>query len=120
MEDCKDLDILSVTTTVASRPDAEALARAIVERRLGACVQVEEGLTSFFHWQGRDCVDPELRLTVKTLRACAPALRALFEERHPYQVPQFLAVTMEASPAYFEWVAQQVSLPHGPGTVDPA
>jgi periplasmic divalent cation tolerance protein len=118
MEDCKDLDILSVTTTVGSRADAEALARAILERHLAACVQLEQGLTSCYHWQGRDCEEPEVRLTIKTLRACAPALRALFEERHPYEVPQFLAVAMEASPQYFEWVAQQVSLPHGPGTVD--
>ena len=118
MEDCKDLDILSVTTTVASRVDAEVLARAILERRLGACVQVEEGLTSCYHWQGRDCEEPELRLTIKTLRACAPALLALFAERHPYEVPQFLGVTMQASPAYFDWVAQQVSQPHAAGTLD--
>jgi periplasmic divalent cation tolerance protein len=117
MQDCKDLDILSITTTVASRGDAEAFAHAVLQRRLAACVQLEEGLTSFYHWQGRDCADAELRLTIKTLPACVPALRALFDERHPYEVPQFLAVTMQASPAYFEWVAQQVSLP--PGTASP-
>lgn len=119
MEDCKDLDILSVTTTVASRADAEALARAIVARRLAACVQVEEGLTSFYRWQGRDCEEAEVRLTLKTLPACAGPLRGLFEELHPYELPQFLAVTMQASRAYFEWVAQQVAVPRVLGSPYP-
>jgi periplasmic divalent cation tolerance protein len=109
VEDCKDLDILSVTTTVATRADAEALARLILERRLAACVQVEEGLTSFYRWQGRDAQDAELRLTIKTLPECAAPLQALFDTHHPYDVPQFLAVTLQASSAYREWAAQQVT-----------
>ena len=111
MEDCKDLDILSVTTTVGSLADAQALARALLDQRLAACVQAEPGLTSFYRWEGRLCEDAEVRLTIKTLVACAGALQAFFGERHPYEVPQFLAVTLQASRAYFDWVAQQVSLP---------
>jgi periplasmic divalent cation tolerance protein len=111
MQDCKDLDILTVTTTVGSMADAQALARRIVERRLAACVQVEEGLQSFYRWQGRLCEEPEVRVTIKTLPACAEALQGLFGEAHPYDVPQFLAVTMRASPAYHEWACGEVSVP---------
>lgn len=111
MEDCKDLDILAVTTTVASRAEGEVIARLLLERRLAACVQLEEGLTSFYRWQGRSCEDPEVRLTVKTLPACEGALQALFAEHHPYEVPQFVAARMRASPAYFAWVQAEVSVP---------
>jgi periplasmic divalent cation tolerance protein len=111
MEDCKDLDILSVTTTVGSRAEAEALARAILGRRLGACVQLEEGLTSFYRWQGRDSSDPELRLTIKTLPGCAEALQALFRQKHPYELPQFVGVVMRASPEYAAWVRAEVAVP---------
>lgn len=110
MEDCKDLDVLSVTTTVASRAEADALARALLERRLAACVQVEEGLTSFYRWQGQDCADAEVRLTIKSLPECEQAMRALFAEHHPYDVPQFLAVRMQASPEYLAWVRGEVPL----------
>ena len=119
MEDCKDLDILSVTTTVGSRADAQALARAIMQQRLAACVQVEEGITSFYRWQGRDCEDAEVRLTIKTLPACAGPLRALFKEKHPYEVPQFLAVTMVASRDYFDWAVQLVAAPRVLGSPYP-
>ena len=111
MEDCKDLDVLSVTTTVGSRSDADTLARLLLQRRLAACVQVEEGLTSFYRWQGKDCADAEVRLTIKTLPGCREALHAFLGEHHPYDVPQFLALTMQASDEYFEWVRSEVSVP---------
>ena len=109
MEDCKERDILAATTTVATRADAEKLARALMERRLAACVQVEEGLTSFYRWEGRTCEDPELRLTIKTLPSCASALQAFFAEAHPYELPQFLVTRMQASPAYYDWVRSEVT-----------
>lgn len=114
MEHSQGRDILSVTTTVASLADARQLARAIVQRRLAACVQVEEGLTSFYRWQGRESEDAEMRLTIKTLPGCAQALQALFREAHPYELPQFLAATMEAGDAYYEWVRGEVSPPDDP------
>jgi periplasmic divalent cation tolerance protein len=113
MDDCKERDILAVTTTVASRADAETLARALMERRLAACVQVEEGLASFYRWEGRTCEDPEVRLTLKTLPSRESALQAFFAEAHPYALPQFLAVKMRASPAYFDWVRTEVISPPG-------
>jgi periplasmic divalent cation tolerance protein len=111
MEDCKEVDILSVTTTVGSADDARRLARELVERRLAACVQVEEGLRSYYHWQGKLCDDPEVRLTIKTLPACESALRAYFTEHHPYDVPQFLAVTLRASEDYAAWARGEVLTP---------
>jgi periplasmic divalent cation tolerance protein len=114
MEISQGRDILVVTTTVGSLADAQQLARAIMQRRLAACVQVEEGLTSFYRWQGKECEDAEVRLTIKTLPGCAQALQVLLGEQHPYEVPQFLAQTMQASEAYYAWVRGEVSVPEDP------
>ena len=111
MEDCKEADILSVTTTVASRRDADAFARVIVDRRLAACVQVQDGVQSFYRWEGQLCEDTEVRLVIKTLPGCEAALQALFTELHPYEVPQFLAVRMRASADYFDWILGEVESP---------
>jgi periplasmic divalent cation tolerance protein len=117
MQDCQGCDILTVTTTVGSLPDARALGRAILQQRLAACVQIEEGLTSFYRWQGQERADAEVRLTIKTLPACAGPLQALFREQHPYEVPQFLAVTMVASAAYHEWARGEIAVPEDPREV---
>jgi len=113
MEDCKELDILSVTTTVASRAEGERLARTLMQRRLAACVQLEDGLTSFYRWQGKECQDAEVRLTLKTLPQCREALHAFFAEHHPHELPQFLATCMRASPEYHAWVRSEVSVHAG-------
>lgn len=109
MQDAIEVDILAVTTTVGRLEDAQALARELVERRLAACVQVEPGLQSFYRWQGALCDEPEVRLTLKTLPERQAALEAFFAERHPYQLPQFLAVTLRASAAYGAWVRAEVA-----------
>jgi periplasmic divalent cation tolerance protein len=109
MHDCKDLDILAVTTTVGSLADAQELARRIVQERLAACVQVEQGLQSVYWWQGKLCEEPEMRLTIKTLPQREQALRELFAQAHPYEVPQFVAVVMRASAAYAAWVRGEVA-----------
>jgi periplasmic divalent cation tolerance protein len=111
MQDCKDRDILTVTTTVGSLDEARQLAREIVQRRLAACVQVEPIASSFYRWEGRLCEDPEMRLSIKTLPRLRDALAACFDELHPYDLPQFLAVTQQASARYVDWVRAEVAPP---------
>ena len=101
--------VLSLVTTVASMADAQRLARLLLERRLVACVQIEPGLVSHYIWQGEQREETELRLTLKTLPDRAAAVQELFAEHHPYKLPQFLSVGMEASTAYADWVSEAVS-----------
>jgi periplasmic divalent cation tolerance protein len=108
MDERQDTDILIVTTTVAVRADAERLARGLLERRLAACVQLVEGLTSFYRWEGSVGQDAEVRVTIKTTVAKRAALLAYFDENHPYDLPQFVAWRAEASARYGGWVSGEV------------
>jgi periplasmic divalent cation tolerance protein len=109
MQDCKQHDILTVTTTVGSLPDAKSLAHALVEGRLAACVQLEPIAGSVYRWRGKVCDEAEVRLSIKTLPGMEAALQAFFHERHPYEVPQFLAVAQCASEAFAQWVRSEVA-----------
>jgi periplasmic divalent cation tolerance protein len=103
------MDLLAVFTTVATQVQADALARAAVERRLAACVQVE-GIRSTYRWQGAIECEAEVRLMFKTTRALYPALEALLLELHPYQLPAVFAVSVsEASTAYLAWLEGSVA-----------
>lgn len=111
MEDCKEFDVLTVTTTVPTLADAERLAGALVQERLAACVQIDAGVRSFYRWKGQLCDEPELRLVIKTLPGMAATLQAFMARHHPYELPQFLAVPMRASAAYAQWVRDEVRVP---------
>lgn len=109
MQDCKDHDIVTVTTTVGSMDDARRLARELVQRRLAACVQLEPIALSVYRWEGQVCEEPEVRLAIKTSPATIEALQSFVHESHPYDLPQFVVARHEASEAYARWVRDETT-----------
>jgi periplasmic divalent cation tolerance protein len=102
-------DALVALSTVGNADDAQRIARALVERRLAACVSVVPGLTSTYRWQGAVETGQELLLVIKTGRGRFEALRAALVELHPYDVPELIALPVEAGhPPYLEWLSAHV------------
>ncbi|TAJ50920.1 MAG: divalent-cation tolerance protein CutA [Nevskiaceae bacterium] len=89
---------------------APALARALVEARLAACVNLMPGLRSVYRWQGEVCEEPETLLIAKTAGERFTALRDEVLRRHPYELPEIVAVKLDdAHPPYLQWLLSQVS-----------
>ena len=79
-----------VLITAPNAECAESLARALVEERLAACVNVVPGVRSFYRWEGEVQDDPEVLLIIKTSADRCSALAARVEELHPYDLPEVL------------------------------
>lgn len=96
---------------LCTAPDADvgaSLARGLVDARLAACVNVVPGLRSFYVWKGAVHDEPEVQLLIKSRLARFVALRDWITEHHPYEVPEIIAVPIEAgSKAYLDWLAEQ-------------
>jgi periplasmic divalent cation tolerance protein len=94
-------------------PDAactEAIARALVERGLAACVGRLPGLTSVYRWQGKVETAAEHLLLIKTDAEHYPRLEAAIRELHPYEVPEIVAVPItEGLSSYLAWLQQNLS-----------
>lgn len=102
-------DVLVVLVTTPTAEVAADLARALVEARLAACGNVVPGLRSIYRWEGAVQDEPEALLLLKTTRDRFEALRDEVLRRHPYQVPEVVALPVEAgSAAYLDWVRAQV------------
>ena len=96
-------------TTCSSDDEAESLARALVERRLVACVNVVPGVRSFYRWKGAVEVEEERLLVMKTTAAGVAALRAALLELHSYETPEFVVLVIdEGLPDYLNWVGENV------------
>ena len=100
----------TVTTTVETEADATRLAQGLIQERLAACVQVEP-ITSHYIWDGALQYGPEWRLVCKTSPAAVDALLQWLRAHHPYQLPQLLVQTAEASADYAAWVQAQTTPP---------
>jgi periplasmic divalent cation tolerance protein len=92
-------------STVGSAEDADRLARALVERRLAACVNVVPGVVSHYRWQGELQRDEERLLVIKTRAERIEALREALRELHPYELPELVAFEITAGSAeYLKWL----------------
>ncbi|MHC4938572.1 MAG: divalent-cation tolerance protein CutA [Planctomycetota bacterium] len=87
-------------------PDqAEAVARALLEKRLAACVNIVANVRSLYWWQGKLEDDAESLLVIKTSADKVDALIAAVNEVHPYDTPELLALPVdEGNPAYLDWL----------------
>lgn len=99
-------DALVVLVTAPSADQAASLARALVGERLAACGNVVPAIRSIYWWEGKVQDEPEALLVLKTTRARFDALRERVLALHPYQVPEVIALPVEAgSAAYLAWLA---------------
>ena len=100
-------DAVVVLVTAPSAEVAATIARAVVEERLAACGNVLPAVRSIYRWQGKVLDEAEVLLILKTQRRRFPELRDRILALHPYEVPEVLALPVEAgSDAYLDWIAQ--------------
>lgn len=105
-------EAVQVVTTTASKEEAEQIARALVTRRLAACVQVAGPISSTYHWQGKLENSQEWLCVVKTLESHYAALEATIRELHSYEVPEILAFKVVAGHRdYLNWLAGELCEP---------
>jgi periplasmic divalent cation tolerance protein len=97
-----------VLTTLGESTDAVAFARVLVSDRLAACVNVLPAMTSLYWWKGSIEEDRERQLVIKTTRDRVDAIEARFHELHPYELPEFIVLSGEASSAYLQWLQASV------------
>jgi periplasmic divalent cation tolerance protein len=102
-------DKIVVLTTCASGEEAEKIARALVERRLAACVNVLPQARSFYRWKGALEDAAEWLLLIKSKRERFDQLRAALAALHSYEVPEIIALgVVDGSPAYLDWLEAEV------------
>jgi periplasmic divalent cation tolerance protein len=98
--------VLLVLSNLPDHDSAAALAGALVEARLVACVNVLAPCTSVYRWQGVVETASEVPVLMKTTAARYAELEAAIRARHPYELPEIVAVPVEHGlPAYLAWVA---------------
>jgi periplasmic divalent cation tolerance protein len=88
---------------------SEQIANALVEARLAACVNITAPITSIYRWQGKVEREQEYLLLCKTRRELFnPQFIALVQEIHPYDVPEMIAVPIQAGAQnYLDWISAE-------------
>ncbi|MCE4618783.1 MAG: divalent-cation tolerance protein CutA [Desulfurococcales archaeon] len=99
--------VVVLITTPAGK--GEEIANFIVERRLGACVNIIKEIRSFYWWKGNIERDNEELLIIKTKRQILDKLIEEVKKVHPYTVPEIIALPIVAGNIdYLNWIEEEV------------
>jgi periplasmic divalent cation tolerance protein len=100
-----ETNVRAVLTTAPNAEVGALIARALVEERLAACVNVIPGVRSIYRWEDEVQDDPEVVLIIKTRADRCEALAARIKDLHPYDVPEVLVLpAVGGSAPYLAWI----------------
>jgi periplasmic divalent cation tolerance protein len=99
------MEALVVYITTPNEDIAANIARALVESRLAACVNIIRDIRSIYSWQGKIEDEKEFLMIAKTRRELFNALKAKVIDMHPYSVPEIIAMSIaDGSEEYLKWL----------------
>jgi periplasmic divalent cation tolerance protein len=98
-----------VLVTASSQNEAEAIAQALLQFKLAACVSLMP-IRSLYTWEGEVHNEAEWQLVIKTDLRKFSQLEAKVRELHSYQVPEVIGLPIAAgSQDYLSWLGEQVA-----------
>ena len=104
------MDTLLVLTNLPDAAAARTLADHLVEQRLAACVNILAPCRSVYRWDGKVEAAEEVPLLIKTTAARYAELEAAIRARHPYELPEIVAVPIaHGLSGYLAWVAAETT-----------
>ncbi len=101
---------ICIYTTTETAEQAGAIAHALVEKRLAACVQVQGPIRSTYWWQGKIDASDEWLCVAKSTEEKYAEAEAAIRSLHSYDEPEVIAVPIVAgSASYLDWLRKQTS-----------
>ena len=98
-----------VLSTAPTRGEALKIARALLSKRLAACVNILPSITSLYRWKGRKEKASEVLLLIKTKKTAFKKLEQAVCKLHSYSVPEIIALPITAAgKPYLNWMLKEI------------
>ncbi len=102
---------LLVLTTFPDIDTAQRLAKALVQEKLAACVNIMTEGHSIYEWQGEICNESEYLAVIKTTDDRYQQLERFIQDQHPYELPEIISTPINnGSKKYLDWLTTNTRL----------
>jgi periplasmic divalent cation tolerance protein len=98
-----------ILITASNKKEARKIVQALLNKRLVACVNIVDGIDSFFWWQGKIDHAKETLLIVKSKKEKLPKIIRLVKSLHSYEVPEIIAMPIiGGNRPYLKWIDESL------------
>jgi periplasmic divalent cation tolerance protein len=97
--------------TVPNKEVGEKIATHLVNEKRAACVNVIDGVKSYYRWQGKVEIDNEQLLVIKSRKTLFSLIQESVEKLHPYDTPEIVSFPLhDISPKYRKWLGDSTDI----------
>lgn len=97
-----------VYMTAKDGMEAKKIAAALLEKKLIACANIIDGVTSMYEWNGQMCEEGEAVVIMKSSERLFEELKSAVLSLHSYEVPALVGVKIDAGhEPFLSWVRSQ-------------
>jgi len=95
--------------TAGNKAEAQKIAKALVEHRLAACVNILENMQSIYRWEEEIQEDTEVVLIAKTTARLVSELIEKVKSLHSYDCPCIVSLPiLDGNPPFLNWIHDEV------------
>jgi len=95
--------------TTGTDEEAQEVAKALLNNRLAACVNIVPKINSIFWWNDTLDSAQENLLIVKSRASLLNEIVKLVKEVHSYETPEIVALPIiGGNPDYLDWISKEV------------
>ena len=95
--------------TAGNKAVAHKIAKALVEHRLAACVNILENMQSIYRWEKEIQQDTEVVLIAKTTESLVSELIEKVKSLHSYDCPCIVSLPiLDGYPPFLKWIHEEV------------
>jgi periplasmic divalent cation tolerance protein len=98
-------ELIVIFCTVPSKDEATKIAKELILKKLAACVNIIEGLTSIYEWKNELCIESECLMIIKSRQSLFNEIKREILSLHPYEVPEIISLPIsDGLDSYLSWV----------------
>jgi len=101
-------DFIFIYITNPNKEEAKKIAKHLIEKKLIACANIYDNITSIYFWEGKIADENECVLIAKTLDKNFEKVKTEVEKIHTYKIPCIVKIPVSSNQKYFEWIKEEV------------
>jgi periplasmic divalent cation tolerance protein len=99
-----------ILVTAANKKEARRIAKALINNKLAACVNIISEVESLFYWKGKIDSAKETLLIIKSRKEKVPKIIKLVKSIHSYEIPEIISLPIAAGcRLYLKWIDESLA-----------